>query len=103
MSLNSTLGRLRLIGALEGTSFLVLLLVAMPLKYLAGQPQAVTVVGGAHGLLWILYLLALIHAAVQYKWPLGRLFAGFVASVLPLGPFIFDAKVVREQEGQARA
>lgn len=95
--LQTALGRLRLIGLIEGTSFLLLLTIAMPLKYLAGRPEAVKYIGWAHGVLFMLYLLALMHAASERDWPLRRLFLGFVAAVVPLGPFVFDASLRREQ------
>lgn len=91
--------RLRWIGYLEGTSFLVLLLIAMPLKRWAEMPKAVTLVGGLHGALWVLYVLALVHAMYVLKWPLKTLLAGLVASVLPLGPFVFEAALRRRQAG----
>ncbi len=94
---NTALGRLRLVGLMEGTSFLLLLLVAMPLKYLAGRPEAVQVVGAAHGGLWVLYLLAAVVAAVAHRWGFVRLATAFVASVLPLGPFVFDRSLKREE------
>ena len=69
MTLPATpLARLRLIGLLEGSSFLALLLIAMPLKYLAGQPLAVRAVGMAHGVLFLLYLLALVPVALDRRW-----------------------------------
>ena len=89
--LKTTLGRLRLIGFAEGTSFLALLGIAMPLKYLAGLPEAVFVVGLIHGLLFILYVAALVHAGKVLKWTNGRVVRGLAASVLPFGPFVFDA------------
>jgi integral membrane protein len=91
------LQRLRWIGYAEGTSFLLLLLIAMPLKYLAGLPSAVMLVGMAHGVLWLLFLAALGHAAYVMKWPFIRLAAGFVASVLPFGPFVFDSSLRKKQ------
>ena len=80
----------RIIGFAEGTSFLVLLGIAMPLKYAANIPDVVLVVGWLHGLLWMLYLLAAIWAAVACKWTYGTLFWAGVASVLPFGPFVFE-------------
>lgn len=93
--LKTPAGRLRLIGFIEGISFLVLLLVAMPLKYLGGVPEAVMVVGSAHGALWILYLMALLLAAVAGRWSFRTLFEGGIASVIPLGPWFFDARLKR--------
>jgi integral membrane protein len=91
------IGRLRAVGLLEGTSFLVLLFIAMPLKYFAGMPLAVKLVGWAHGLLFMLYLLTLGHTASSRRWPLLRVGAGFLASVVPFGPFVFDVWLRREE------
>ena len=96
--LSTSLGRLRFIGWWEGVSFLVLLLIAMPLKYIWGWPDAVRVVGMAHGVLFVLYVLAAIHAALEHDWPLKRTALVMVASVMPAGPFIVDARVLREEE-----
>ena len=96
MSLPATpLARLRLVGLLEGVSFLVLLLVAMPLKYFAGQPLAVRYVGMAHGVLFMLYLLALVPVALDRRWGWKTCALAVLASVLPAGPFVFDARVLR--------
>lgn len=91
----TALGRLRVLGWLEGVSFLVLLGVAMPLKYFAGEPGAVRVVGMAHGVLFIAYVLAAVHATVDYRWP-WRITGWLVlAAFLPAGPFIADVKILR--------
>ena len=71
-SLKTPLGRLRFIGLWEGVSFLVLLIIAMPLKYLAGWPDAVRVVGMAHGILFLLYLAAAMQVATERDWPWRR-------------------------------
>jgi integral membrane protein len=99
MTLPATpLARLRLIGLLEGSSFLALLLIAMPLKYLAGQPLAVRAVGMAHGVLFLLYLLALVPVALDRRWGWKTCALAMLASVLPAGPFIFDTRVLRPLE-----
>jgi integral membrane protein len=103
--LRSSLGRLRAIGLLEGLSFLVLLGIAMPLKYLAGMPEMVSVVGMAHGVLFMLFFLAVVQVAVERRWPLTRVVVALAASVLPFGPFVLDARLLRrelEAEAQAR-
>lgn len=95
---NTTLGRLRAIGFLEGASFLVLLGIAMPLKYAAGHPEAVRVVGMAHGILFLAYGLTVLQAAVKYRWP-WRWVAGFLlAALLPFGPFVADARLQRHMQ-----
>lgn len=95
MNLTTPLGRLRLIGWLEGISFVLLLGVAMPLKYFAGEPGAVRVVGMAHGVLFLLYLLAAWHAHLEYRWPLKRTALLALASLLPFGPFVADRRILR--------
>jgi len=95
MTLATTLGRLRIVGLLEGISFLLLLGIAMPLKYLAGQPAAVQVVGMAHGILFLLYVLGAVLAHVEYAWPVKRTALVVLASVVPLGPFIAESRLLR--------
>ena len=82
---------LRWAGLAEGCSFLLLLGVAMPLKYLAGQPQYVRVVGSVHGLLFLGYLLTVMLAVAVAKWERGTITKALVAAVIPFGPFWFDA------------
>lgn len=96
--MNTPLKRLHVIGILEGFSALLLFFIAMPLKYGFDMPLAVKYTGWAHGLLFVLYIGALLQAAFTYKWSLLKIVLGFVASVLPFGTFIFDAKVVKQQE-----
>lgn len=79
---------------LEGISYLVLLLIAMPLKYLADMPLAVKYVGWAHGLLFVLYVGFLMIVALIEKWDLKKAFFGFIASLLPFGPFVFEKKML---------
>jgi integral membrane protein len=98
--LKDPLARLRLIGTMEGVSFLVLLGIAMPLKYLAGKPEMVRIVGSAHGLLFVLFAAAVIDTAVRMRWPLTRVMGAMVASVLPFGPFVFDAHLRRTAAAQ---
>ena len=99
--LKTPLDRLRIIGLLEGASFLILLFVAMPLKYMAGLPQMVRVVGSAHGLLFVIFVLAVLDVAVRLRWPLTRVVAALAASVVPFGPFVLDAHLRREANGAA--
>ncbi len=94
----TTLGRLRAIGILEGLSFIVLLGIAMPLKYFAGRPEAVRVVGMAHGLLFLLYLGATVQAALEYRWAWKRTLVIAAASLIPFGPFYVDAKFLRDSK-----
>lgn len=83
------------VSYLEGISFLVLLGIAMPLKYAADRPEFVTVTGIIHGFLFALYLLTIAVMAIRYRWRLLRLIGGVVAAFLPLGPFLFDRRIKR--------
>ena len=85
-----TLRRLTLI---EGVSFLLLLGVAMPLKYLAGMPLAVKIAGWAHGLLFVAFCFALLRTMLVMDWSFRRGVAVFVASLLPFGPFFLDQRM----------
>jgi integral membrane protein len=85
--------RFHRLGRIEGVSLLALVLVAMPLKYLAGQPLAVTVVGSVHGLLWVVYMLMLAQVWGRRTWPFSTVVLAGVASVLPFGPWWFERRV----------
>jgi integral membrane protein len=87
----------RWIALLEGVSLLVLLLIAMPLKYLADKPAAVLSVGWAHGILFILYLVFLLLVWIRYKWTFGKVLIAFIASLLPFGTFLFEKRLRKEQ------
>jgi integral membrane protein len=100
--LTTPLGRLRAIGMLEGISFLVLLGIAMPLKYLAGMPLAVRIVGMVHGGLFVLYVAAVAHVMFARRWPIDRAMTAVLAAVFPFGPFLLDRSLRREEEAAAR-
>ena len=99
--LSSSIGRLRLAGLVEGTSFLVLLFIAMPLKYLADKPEAVSIVGWVHGVLFVLFGVALLIAMQDEGWSLKKAAVIFIAAVVPFGPFVIDRQLKREQEAAA--
>lgn len=84
------LNAFRWLGRLEGTSFLILVLIAMPLKYIFGHPEAVRAVGMAHGVLFLVYILAANYVAMQSNWTKKVWFFSYVAAVLPLGTFVFE-------------
>ncbi len=81
---------LTLVGYVEGISFLLLLGIAMPLKYMMDMPTAVSWVGLGHGILFMLYLVVLLGTAGKVKLPIWAVPCGVLAAILPFGPFIFD-------------
>ena len=92
------LHRFRMVGIAEGISFLVLLLIAMPLKYILKIPQPVKLVGGLHGALFITYLYFIIEVAVTFKKGIGWCIIAFLAAFVPFGTFITDKKLRKEEK-----
>jgi integral membrane protein len=86
----------------EGISFLLLLCVAMPLKYAANMPGAVSIMGMVHGLLFIAYVLLALFARYQLGWSAKRFLWVVVMSVLPTGAFFAERSVKAELAGAAR-
>ncbi len=89
--------QLRVVGLIEGASFVLLLGVAMPLKYLADTPGPVRVVGALHRVLFCAYVAAALRASLVRRWPAWLVLALLAASVLPLGPFVVDRRLRREE------
>jgi integral membrane protein len=84
------------IALIEGISYVVLLGIAMPLKYYFGLPIAVKIVGWAHGVLFMLYMIFLLLCWIEYKWSFGRVVFYFIASLLPIVPFFVERKLTKE-------
>lgn len=93
----------RQIAHWEAISFILLMGVAMPLKYMADMPLAVTYVGWAHGVLFVAYAIALYFAMEAKQWSIGKAFWLFVAALLPFGPFVADRWVKPDDEKLAAA
>jgi integral membrane protein len=93
----SQIRRFRMTALAEGTSFLILLFIAMPMKYFMGMPMVVRVVGLIHGLLFLLYVGQLARLHKSHGWPFKFSAYAFLASILPFGTFVLD-KHLREKE-----
>jgi integral membrane protein len=89
---------LRVVGLLEGLSFLLLLFIAMPMKYMFDNPVLVKYVGMGHGILFILFLIVLFAVCEKQKWSITIFLMGLAASILPFGPFVFDRKLKRFEQ-----
>jgi integral membrane protein len=89
---------LRVVGLLEGLSFLLLLFIAMPMKYMFDNPVLVKYVGMGHGVLFILFLIVLFTVCEKQKWSITIFLMGLAASILPFGPFVFDRKLKRFEQ-----
>ncbi len=90
---------LRYVGWLEGISYLVLLLIAMPLKYVADIPEAVSVVGAVHGFAFVAFVLVVARLAIMPFWSMKESSFAIIASLLPAGTMILDRrwKVMHDQ------
>ena len=80
----------RLIGRFEGLSFLVLLLIAMPLKYYMGEPFYVRIMGPIHGFLFLAYCACATWCAFEHSWSGKKHLLAYIAAVIPLGTFWFE-------------
>lgn len=87
------LNSFRFISAIEGVSYLVLLFIAMPIKYILGNPYVVKVVGMTHGVLFIIFAIALFSALKKLNWDKGFAFQLFVLSLIPFGAFLIEKRV----------
>lgn len=87
------MGRLRIIGFLEGVSFILLMGIGMPLKYFGGYEHATQDLGMMHGVLFITYVIAVIPVKFHLKWNIKTTLLVLVASLLPLGTFVAEAKI----------
>lgn len=95
---DNRLRQLRIVSWIEGISYLLLLFVAMPLKYMAGQPEMVRSVGMIHGLLFVLFIIVAIQAKVEYGWSGRRLMRVFGTAFIPFGMIWLDRMIEEKEE-----
>ena len=84
---------LRIIGNIEGVSYLILLFIAMPLKYAYDMPMAVKITGMAHGVLFVAYCMLLALCMKKFSWKLSFGVYLFIATLIPFGTFVTDRKL----------
>ena len=82
----------RMISYLEGISYLLILFVTMPLKYLFASPEPNKVIGMAHGVLFLLYIVMAIIVKYDKKWNNKTLAIVLLCSIIPFGTFWMDKK-----------
>jgi len=97
MNFSDSLQRFRVIAIAEGISFLILLLIAMPLKYMFDIPLPVKITGWIHGFLFVLFGLALLQVWIVRKWPFKYVLLSFLASLIPGGTFWLDRKLLSKE------
>lgn len=100
MTDHSTLKWFRATAIIEGISYIVLVFIAMPMKYWGGMDWAVRYTGSAHGALFVLYCILLLMVWKQYKWTFGEATVAFLLSLVPFGTFFLDKKLKRMLQKQ---
>jgi integral membrane protein len=93
--IKTALGRLRIVAFIEGCSYL-LLGFTMILKYKFAMPQPNYIVGLAHGILFVLYIVLLIQVSFLHRWNIFKMFMAFIASLIPFGTFYADKVLFRQ-------
>jgi integral membrane protein len=95
------LTRFRVMANVVGVGLLVLVLVAMPLKYLADNRSVIAVVGPLHGFLYMLYVLVAADLSLRARWPLPRMVGILLAGTIPFLSFVVERKVTRRVHAEA--
>lgn len=85
----------RIVSFLEGISYLLLLFIATPIKYLQGNPEYVKLLGMPHGILFMLYIVLAIVIQKQMSWSNKTLGIVLICSIIPFGTFYVDKKYLR--------
>jgi integral membrane protein len=98
-----TLNRFRIVAITEGISFLVLLLIAMPLKYVFDIPEPVTIMGWIHGVLFITFIFFAILVFTYFEKEVMWLVKALLSSLIPFGPFILGRELKLERQMLARS
>lgn len=100
--LNTKVGKLRLIGLLEGLSLLVLVGIAVPLKYIYYDPSLVKTMGPVHGLLFLFFVINTLMVAIEYQWKFSETtWKVLLACIVPFGTFYIDYAILRKMESGA--
>jgi integral membrane protein len=94
--LRTSIGRLRIIGFLEGLSLIFLVFIAVPLKYGFNYPQLTSYLGSVHGALFLLFVLSTLHVGVEENWKFRKVtWKVLIACMIPFGTFYIDAKILK--------
>lgn len=91
----SSLNIFRIVALLEGLSYLLLLFIATPIKYLLDNPQYVKLLGMPHGLLFVAYIALAVLFKKQFLWSNKTLLIFLLASIIPFGTFYIDRKYLK--------
>lgn len=94
-SLTTSIGRLRLIAYLEGISLLILIFIAVPLKYGMDDPTYTKILGPVHGVLFLLFIFNTLSVGIEYQWRFRETtWKVILACFIPFGTFYIDKKIL---------
>ncbi len=85
----------KIIAFLEGTSLLLLLFFAMPMKYIFQEPIYVKIIGMSHGILFVAYCMIALMSKIEYGWTIKKFSIVCIASIVPFGTFYVDKKYLK--------
>jgi integral membrane protein len=101
--MKGALGRYRVMAYVVGVGLLLLVLVAMPLKYFAGQPVYVQVIGPVHGFLYAVYLVLAVDLALKARWSIKYTLLVLVAGTIPFLSFVAERNVTAKERARVEA
>ncbi|RBQ28312.1 DUF3817 domain-containing protein [Aliarcobacter vitoriensis] len=96
--LRTKFSQFRAISIIEGISYLILVFIAMPLKYFFAEPLAVKIFGMMHGIFFILFCIALLNAMRQYKWEFLFSLRLFIYSLIPFFFILIEKEILKKRE-----
>lgn len=85
----------RIVAFLEGISYILLLFIATPIKYLAHDPQYVKLLGMPHGILFILYVVLAVMLKPEFNWDNKQFRGVLLAAIIPFGTFFIEKKYLK--------
>ncbi len=94
--LNTSIGRLRLVAFIEGISLILLVFVAMPIKYFLYNEAFVSIIGAIHGAFFVLFVVITLQVSIEEKWKLRTTtWKVLLACIIPFGTFYIDKKILK--------
>lgn len=93
--LQTKIGRLRIVAILEGISLLILVFVAVPLKYIFQHPELSKIMGPLHGILFLLFVINTLSVGIEQNWKFkATTWKVLLACFIPFGTFYIDRKIL---------
>lgn len=93
--LKTKMGRLRIVALLEGVTLLVLIFIAMPLKYFFSYPNVSKFIGAIHGGLFLLFVFNTLSIGIEQRWKFTKTtWKVLIACIIPFGTFYIDKKIL---------